>query len=472
MLHWLEIVLPVVHVLGIITACDALMWARSPQSAIAWSVSLVTFPFVTLPFYWVFARSHFKGYRRLVSEFAKLHDDQLKGGRAIYNESISELLPIPDETRTALQRVAQRNFCSGNKVDLLINGEVTFLELLTAIERARSYILLQMYTIGNDGVGEKFREVLSKRSREGISVYVLYDEIGSSSLPSSYISEMEEAGVKIVPFSTRQGRGNFFQLNFRNHRKILIVDGKMGFLGGLNLADEYLGRSSLGNWRDTHIRVVGPAVLPMQESFLFDWSWATREPLQLKWDEASPEGDEHCLVMSYGPSDTKERGILFFLEAIRSAKERFWLATPYFVPDEAVIQELRLAALRGVDVRLLLPDTYDYFLVGMASYYYVPLVCQYGVKVYRYTHGFLHQKVFLIDDHLASVGTANLDNRSLRLNFEMMLVVVSQVFNSKVSEMFEKDLEDAFEESVSKYEKFPLPRRLGANIARLFSPVL
>ena len=302
----------------------------------------------------------------------------------------------------------------------------------------------------------------------------LYDEIGSGDLGDAYRESLTAAGATVAPFGTTRGRGNRFQLNFRNHRKIVVVDGVEGWVGGHNVGDEYLGRDpEIGHWRDTHTRIAGPAALGLQLSFLEDWNWATGELLfdQLSW-KVEPRGESAALILPSGPADRLETASLMFQQAIQGARERIWIASPYFVPDDGVVAALHLAALRGVDVRLLIPDRSDSRIVDAAAETFLEALIDSGIAVYRYQGGFLHSKHFLVDHLVSTVGTANLDNRSLRLNFEVSAIVADPTFNTQMAEMFERDLEQSRRVTKEELVGRSFARRLFTRAALLFSPVL
>lgn len=469
----LKYIIPLIHALGVVTAIDALYWSRSSQGAIAWCVSLITFPYLALPAYWVFGRRLFKGYGELQGEFSKLH-------KSVFNEKYRKYFgqslvapPLEESVKKVFETIAGQQFSSGNQVQLLIDGEATFAAILSAVANAKNYILIQFYIIRDDKIGKSIKEALLEKAAKGVRVYFLYDEVGSEALDQKYLDDLTAVGVCVHAFETQRGRGNFFQLNFRNHRRIVMVDGSTAFVGGLNIGDEYVDNTKrFGHWRDTHVQLSGPAVLPIQATFCADWFWAARTEALVSWDNAVATGTQQVLPIAFGPNDENEGCLLFVLEAIRSARRRIWMASPYFVPDDAIVQELRLAALRGVDVRILLPKKPDHVVVWLASFFYVPQVCSFGVRVFRYTAGFHHQKVILVDDNFSAIGTVNLDNRSLRLNFEIMLVVADQAFNCAVDEMLQQDFGQSSEESLKVFSELPFGLRLGAKLARLFAPVL
>ncbi len=459
------------HLMGFLSSIDAVMSTRTSQGAIAWAVSLNTLPYVAVPAYWVLGRSRFEGYvtARRASEQELEEIEQAVEDRA------DDFQAAGDGTGAILaaERLADLPVLRGNRVELLIDGKATFDSIFQGIDSAQRYILVQFFIVKDDELGRKLQEKLIARSREGVRVYFLYDEVGSHDLPGSYLETLRNAGVEIYDFHTRKGPRNRFQINFRNHRKIVVVDGRTAWIGGHNVGDEYLGKGPLGPWRDTHIRIEGPAALAAQLSFLEDWHWATGATPEVDW-AAVPVAEDgvDVLVIPSGPADPLETAGLMFTHAIHSARERIWIASPYFVPDEAVMQALQLAGLRGVDVRILIPDEPDHLLVFLAAYSYFEKAGLTGVRFYRYRKGFLHEKVMLIDDGVATVGTANFDNRSFRLNFEITAFVLDSEFASRVERMFLDDFADAREMKPEDYEDRPFWFRLGVHLARLTAPIL
>ncbi|MEM8606325.1 MAG: cardiolipin synthase [Myxococcota bacterium] len=460
------------HVLGAISAIHAVMSTRTSQGAIAWAVSLVTFPYVAVPAYWVLGRTKFQGYvsarRDTDVRNQHLEEEAVERVRRFRVEP-----PDRHESAHAAEALAGMPILGGNHVDLLVDGNATFDSILEGIDAAEEYVLFQFFIVKDDELGTRVKEHLIAKSRQGVRVYFLYDEVGSHALSSSYLNELRESGVQVSEFNTRKGRGNRFQLNFRNHRKVVVVDGKYAWIGGHNVGDEYVGKSEFGHWRDTHVRIEGPAVLKAQLSFCEDWAWATDAVPPLNWrpHAAKNGGDAAVLIIPTGPADDLETANLMFVHAIHSATSRIWIASPYFVPDEAVMVALQLAGLRGVDVRLLIPDNPDHLLVYLAAFSYFDQAGQTGVKFYRYLDGFLHQKVMLIDDGVATVGTANFDNRSFRLNFEITAAVANAAFVTQVERMFEDDLQHARLMEEGEYDRKPWWFRLGVRLARLTSPI-
>ncbi|HEX5818738.1 MAG TPA: cardiolipin synthase [Gemmatimonadales bacterium] len=468
----LTIALVLLHLTGLACALVAIMQTRTPQGAIAWSVSLITFPYVAVPLYLVFGRTKFQGYltaRERVAEQVVAASTRL--GAAIEPYVVRPAQHIP--AHAALTRIAQQPFTDRNAVSLLIDGEAAFASIFAGIAAARTHVLAQFYIVRDDGLGRRFRDALIAKAREGVPVYFLYDELGSYGLPDRYCDALTDAGVKVSAFNSTRGRGNRFQINFRNHRKCVVVDGHVAWVGGHNLGDEYLGLDrKIGKWRDTYARVEGPAALGVQFVFATDWLWASGEVPDLAWDPCpAPEGNAAVLVCRSDPSDVFEEAAMMYLQVLMMATKRLWIATPYFVPDMGMVSALQLAGLRGVDVRLLLPERSDNRIGDLAARSYIEQMDRAGIKMLLYREGFLHQKCFVVDDVLAGVGTANFDNRSFRLNFELTLLVSDRAFVEATAAMLTDDLEKAVPVTAATYRGHRFSRRLLIRLARLTAPV-
>lgn len=594
------------HVLGILAAFHAIAYARTSQGAIAWAVALIAMPYLTVIPYLFLGSSRFAGYvdaRRLGNQRMRTQArDAHWAGHA--DDGGYAAAQLGANAVRAMTFLADMPFVAGNAVRLLVNGKATFDAIFDAIDKAEHYIAIQFFIVRDDPLGWALRDKLLARAAAGVKVYFLYDGIGSYDLSRSYVASLRDGGVAVREFATRKFI-NRFQINFRNHRKIVVVDGLRAFVGGHNVGVEYLGeKAPLSPWRDTHIELRGPAVANIQFAFLEDWYWVTQrlpdfdvpkvvaaevEERLARIDEAIARdvdaseldlGDEtatldevagfaetpdrtgdalesahtrlaaepatgasmhtdtgaqttplirgpravqnaqldrphssadahgargetdddvqnvvplppspapteprrpgyrpgtpnmRCQVIATGPADRQETASLFFVEAINAARHRVWITTPYFIPDEAVFAALRLAVMRGVDVRIMIPSRRDHFVVFEASMLHAHDALKSGIRIYRYRPGFLHQKVMLIDDRAASVGTANLDNRSFRLNFELIVLAVDREFAAKVEAMLVEDFAHCFEIDRTEYSSAPAWRRLTMTIARLFSPIL
>lgn len=464
-----------VHLLGLASAGHALVNCRTSTAAIAWAISLFTFPWVTLPLYWTIGRDRFYGYVQA------LRAGKLVGSRhQVVQEFLDRMEPFrshpPEHLAqglTTFERLARMPLTGDNRVDLLVDGEATFASLFEGIASAREYVLVFFFLVADDGIGKELKSRLIRKAREGVRVYFMYDEFGSMSLTRSYLDDLRSAGVDVQVFRTNKGLLNGLQINFRNHRKIVVVDGRAAWVGGINVQDDSLGKSEwYGPWRDTHVRIEGPAVQSVQLVFAEDWYWATSEVPSLNWTPSPGRGDANAVYLASGPADEIEVGTLFFLHCLGLARKRIWLATPYFVPDASVLHALHLAALRGVDVRVILPDRWDFFYMYLAAFAYLPAVSDAGIRVYRYHAAYTHQKVMLLDDEIAWVGSSNMDNRSMALNFEGNAIVHDRPFAAEMERMLLRDMGNSRLVSDDDYNTKSLLFKAGVNIVRLFAPVL
>lgn len=451
-----------------------LMTYRTAQGAVAWIISLLAMPLLAVPLFLLFGRNRFYGYVR-----ARRSDDQtLEPVIARFEEQLATLPHTgqahSDDELQVLCNLGRQPFTSGNQCTLLENGKATFEALFDAMEAATDYILLEFYIVRSDRVGQRIHHILRRKLADGVRVYFLYDDIGSVWLPRKYLKDLARAGAQVASFGNGNVRRRRFQINFRNHRKLLICDGRVGFVGGINLGDEYLG-TDLGEepWRDTHCRIEGPAALGLQLAWLEDWNWAAPDNPDLNWTpvESRPDGED-VLILPSGPADRWETCTLFFLNCINNARQRLWIASPYFVPDFQIMNALHLAALRGVDVRILIPEQSDSRLISMAAYSYLVQATAAGIGIYHYRPGFMHQKVILVDQRYAAVGTANMDNRSMRLNFEITALFRSERTISDVERMLERDLKSCRRLTEKDYETKSVLFRLACRSIRLMAPLL
>lgn len=470
----LTLLLGTVYGLALLCVFRILLHYRTAQGAIAWIVALLAFPYVTLPLFVLFGRNRFAGYIR-----ARRSGDEALNQLLTVFENENELTRVPktDDPSPELRvltSLVRQPFTSGNHCILLKDGRETFDALFDAMESARQYILLEFYIVRSDRVGQRIKSILKRKLAEGVKVYFIYDDIGSVWLSRNYLKELTSAGARVAAFGDGNVRRRRFQINFRNHRKLVICDGTLGFVGGINLGDEYLGtKSNALAWRDTHCRIEGPAAMGLQLAFVEDWYWAASDLPSLNWTPMpSPHDNQEVLILPTGPADQFDTGTLFFLNCINSARERIWITSPYFVPDLQIVNALQLAALRGVDVRILIPENPDHQLVRLAAYSYLVQASKAGISIYRYQPGFLHEKVVLVDDRYAAVGTANLDNRSMRLNFEIAAVFTDDTFITEVRQMLEEDLRHCRPMTEADYSERSVAFRLACRAVRLLAPLL
>jgi cardiolipin synthase len=461
------------HVGGIICALNAAGRSHTAEGAAAWVLGLVFMPYLALPAYAVFGPPDME---RMAAA--------RRPARRIALERIGKV-PLPRDTdpspeaefrRAPLEALAPLPVLAAPKPELLTDMNRAFDMMFDAIDDAKETVFVQFYIVRDDGLGRRLKDRLIAKARQGVAVYVLYDRIGSHNAPSRYWREMEEAGVEVFPFEVIRGLGRFLRLNFRNHRKMVVADGRVAIIGGPNVGDEYLGLDpSFGAWRDTAMKLTGAAAAAAEACFLEDWVLAggALPETPSAHCEAPAEGEgAPTLILPTGPADRLPACTLALVHLASAARERLWIATPYFVPDLDILTALKLAALRGVDVRILIPDKPDHAIVWFAAFAYADEALSSGIKLYRYTEGFMHQKAWVVDGWAAAIGTVNLDSRSLRLNFEVTGLVFDTAFTAEVAAMLEADFERSFRYDADAHAKRPLRVKILAPAARLAGPVL
>ena len=453
-------------------ALHSLMHTRSTQGTIAWMICLLAVPVAAVPLYLVFGVRSIE--RRTKREMRDCGAESLQPALAPY---LLEGGPI---IRT-MQKCCGCGLVGDNAVELLRDGNDTYPELERAIRKARRFVLVEFYIIRNDKVGEKLRDVLVERARAGLDVYVIYDEIGSMKLARGYLGTLRAAGVHVAPFNGKRfWLSSILRVNFRNHRKLVVVDGLLAYMGSLNIGLEYWRsrrrrhRSRSEYWRDTFIGLRGPAVCQAMQSFMRDWHRATGENIAAQVQvQPQPAGTTPCQLVPSSPSDGESSNWhLMVLELAAHAKERLWLATPYLVPTDALYAALQAAALRGVDVRILVPRKSDNRMADLALLTFLQGLVSSGVKMLAYTPGVLHEKVTLMDRELCSIGSANLDERSLRLNFELTMLMEGREMNARVAAMLEDDMSRSVPLAADAWETSRWHVRVAARLCRLLSPVL
>lgn len=463
------ILLVVLEIAAFYCAFQAVRHARTPQGSVAWVVFLIAAPYLAVPAFLFLGSFKYQDYI-----VARRDSEDVTDGIARFIEDFRPKDGSNTGVYNALGKIAEIPAGSGNDIEILVDGKETFGAIFNAFENAQNYILIQSYIIRDDRLGKRFADCLIAQVNRGVHIRLLYDAVGCAGLPSSYLTQLTDNGIEVLNAHARGGPRSRFQVNFRNHRKTIVVDGEVGFTGGLNVGDEYMGEDpNFGAWRDTHARVHGPLVQQLQLVFAEDWYWASKEALidQLEWDVKRAQANLDGVVVATGPGDTFDTGSLYFCTLINAARERIWIASPYFVPESDIMTALKLAAMRGVDVRILTPEIVDHKIVWLVALAYFDEMIEAGVQIWRYNEGFTHQKVILVDENIISVGTTNLDNRSCRLNFEATAVVFGLEPALKVAEMLEADFSRSFL-LTTKLDDRPLLIRYGAPVARLFSPLL
>jgi cardiolipin synthase len=455
-----------------------LMTKKDASGAVAWSLVIILVPLMGAVLFWVFGYTHvnrpLRRVRRQRSAYRAQHPPRTQS--ASRGEEEEDEHPA---TYSNLGQVARRvhafPITPGNSVALYHDTQEAFTALLDAIREARHHIHLEFFIVRSDITTDALVAVLAHKVREGVEVRLLYDAMGSVNLKSRSLRPLLDAGGTARAFLPLNPLRSRIQVNLRNHRKIAVVDGRVGFTGGMNIGDEYLGKDDyFGYWRDSFLRVAGPAVAGLQRVFAEDWDFACREPLNgdAYFPELPATGDAVVQVVESGPDQEIKSIREIYFAAILSAQKRLWIASPYFVPDSGILDALRLARYRGVDVRLLTVLKPDHYLAYFAARYYMTEMLEVGVQIFQYKRGMMHAKLMMVDGQWAMVGSANLDNRSLHLSFEAGCALYTPALVAELEEQFERDLKDSVRLEAKVFARRSYVSRLTENACRLLSPLL
>lgn len=366
---------------------------------------------------------------------------------------------------------------SDNCVEIFTDGKEKFHSLFTDIQNAKEFIHLQYYIFKNDQLGTKLINLLTEKAQQGVKVRILYDDLGSKSLQKRALKKLKDAGGEIEAFFPSKLPLINFRINYRNHRKLVIIDGKIGYLGGFNVGDEYLGlKEKFGYWRDTHLRITGSAVYAIQTRFILDWNQASnRYDISYSpslFPPVETRGKVSMQIVSSGPDSELEQIKYGFIKLISSAKKSIWIQTPYFVPDVSMMDSLKIAALTGKDVRIMIPNKPDHPFIYWATMSHIGEILKAGAKVYIYNNGFIHAKTIIVDGKLSSVGTANIDVRSFRLNFEVNAFIYDEGIAQQLTESYCRDMDVSQILTLYDYNQRSLSIRFKESISRLLSPIL
>lgn len=364
-----------------------------------------------------------------------------------------------------------------NTIKIFTDGKEKFKSLFQDIEAAKDHIHLQYYILKRDNLGKKLIGKLAEKARNGVKVRVLYDDLGSRSLTKNFFKDLRAAGGEVEAFFPSRFHFINLRLNYRNHRKLAIIDGKIGYVGGFNVGDEYLGLNpKFGYWRDTHLRIEGSAVYPIQTRFILDWNQAShRHDIYYApgyFPLVDTSGNVGMQIVTSGPDSEWEQIKNGYIKMISSAKQSILIQTPYFIPDASLLDAVRIAALSGIDVRIMIPNKPDHPFVYWATYSYIGEMLKAGAKVFIYENGFIHAKTIIVDDEICSVGTANIDVRSFRLNFEVNAFIYDEKISRALVNHFYDDADLSTELTFDAYLKRSMIIRFKESISRLLSPIL
>jgi len=481
-MNWI-LLIEIIYISVLVLVCLRIIYdTRSVTKTMAYLLFVIFFPVIGMVFYFSFGINYRK---RKMYNSKLLADEQLLGALRDY------ISPYTDETLRRSSGVLQHNrelasfltrdlhsqLTGHNQVKVLLNGEEKFPEMLKAISEARHHIHIEYYIYENDTIGRQLAELLMQKAKEGVTVRFIYDDFGSRDIRKKLVPRLKAAGVQAFPFHKVLILLLANRLNYRNHRKVVIVDGQTAFTGGINVSDKYINQSdSRLYWRDTHLRIDGPGVYYLQYLFLCDWRFCSGEGLaadKMLFMPPSLEANNTLVQIAASGPDSNQPSILYsLLQAVYLAEKEILITTPYFIPGESMLEALSIAALSGLQVKLLVPGISDSKLVNAAARSYYGDLLDAGVEIYLYKKGFVHAKTMVTDSKLAVVGSANMDYRSFELNFEVNAFVYDTTVATSMRETFFADLQHATRIDPERWAQRALYREIVEKIARLLSPLL
>jgi cardiolipin synthase len=454
---------------------------KDPTATLAWVLVLLIFPGFGFLLYLLLAQNFsrkqlfiMKVYaKKTFGDYIKVQKELFSTGGLVFNDKNIEI--YKDLIKMNLFYYGF-SYTQNNEIEIYTDGERKFQELFNSLENAKDHIHMEYYIIRNDDLGNKLFDILSKKAKEGVEVRLLYDSVGGRQISKDKIEKLKGSGVKVAVFFASTVPFINFKINYRNHRKIVVIDGIVGFVGGFNVGNEYMGlNNKIGYWRDTHLKIRGDAVIDLQTRFFLDWSHASKQELMFLpkyFPDNRIQGKVGIQIISSGPDKSDEVIKSNYVKMINSAKKSILIQTPYFIPDASVFEAIKIAAASGVDVRIMIPCKPDHPFVYWATYWYCGGLLKYGVKVYIYEYGFLHAKTLVIDGTVASVGTANFDVRSFKLNFECNAIIYDTKTSQMLYDIFTDDLNYSMELTRELYLERGILIRFKESVCRLLAPLL
>ncbi|ANQ64771.1 cardiolipin synthase [Staphylococcus equorum] len=470
-------------ILNLIFAFTIIFMERRSAGAVwAWLLVLVFIPILGFIIYLLFGRQIQRDRIFTLDEEDKIGIEMIVNEQleALKNDEFSkgnhQIVKFKDMVQMLLYNNAAF-LTTDNDIDIFTDGREKFDALIKDINEAKEYIHIQYYIFRNDDLGKRILIALEQKLEQGLEVKMLYDDMGSRSLSLKDFKSFRNKGGKVEAFFPSKLPLINLRVNYRNHRKLVIIDGHIGYIGGFNVGDEYLGlKKKFGYWRDTHLRIVGDAVNALQLRFMLDWNvQSTRDNLKYAeryFPDVDSGGTIGVQIASSGPDEEWEQIKYGYLKMITSAKQSIHIQSPYFIPDQSFLDAIKIAALGGVNVNIMIPNKPDHPFVYWATYNNVASLLDAGVNIFHYDNGFLHSKILLIDDEVASVGTTNMDHRSFTLNFEINAFIYDTFITKELKATFEKDLALSYRLTKEEYEKRSLWIKFKEGIARLISPIL
>ncbi len=479
----MPIYLIILYVLVLLVVCVRIIYnTNTPSKGLAYLLLVVMFPVGGIIIYLSVGLNYRKSklYRRKIDIDLKVFLE-IEEKRSIYSQEVlarnkaklGEFYPL-------VHLLSKKSVLSdNNQVQLLTNGEEKFPEILKSLQAAKHHIHIEYYIYENDTIGKQLAEILIAKAKEGVKVRFIYDDFGSKGIRSNIAKQLREAGIEAVPFYKINFVRLANRLNYRNHRKIIVIDGMVGYIGGINVSDRYINptKNKLF-WRDTHLKIVGSAVLNLQFTFLTDWNFCAKENIRFSNDYfpvnnmTKEYGNQFVQIVASGPDSDYPRIMYSLMQTILLAKKELLITTPYFIPTSSFLNAIKIAALSGVDVKLLIPGVSDSIIVNTTSQSFYQELLEAGVKIYKYNKGFIHAKTLVCDGVVSSIGSANLDIRSFDLNFEVNAVIYDTKIASQLVHQFAVDLESSEEITLERWSKRPLYIKLIEKVLHLFSALM
>ncbi len=453
---------------------------RSPLKTLSWILVLILMPVGGVVLYVFFGQNLRK--KKIIRRKGLKNDERIKNmarkqGSSLPHSALFNSEAISEKKSNVLLQLNNSDavVSTGNKVTLFTDGKDKFDHLLNDLRQAQKFIHLQYYILALDGIGKELVALLKEKARQGVEVRVIVDDVGSWNLKNRFFRSLRKEGIEIYSFLQVRFPSFTSKVNYRNHRKIVIIDGLMAYMGGINVADRYIhGTKKLGYWRDTHIKIEGEAVSSLQAIFLVDWYFVSQKEIcDAKYFPVVPPcGNKVIQISSSGPDSDWPAIMMGFVKLISTAKNYVYIATPYFMPNESVVMALKIAAMGGVDVSILIPDRSDAIFTKYSSRSYIREMLTAGVKVYMYQKGFVHSKVIVSDDVVSSIGSTNMDFRSFEQNFEVTSFIYDTSFAKEVKASFDEDFSNSKFVLLKEWRKRPLKQKILESFARVFSPLL
>lgn len=468
------ILLIVLYLYMIVSAISVLLLEnRNPVRSLSWVIVLVLLPVIGIVLYLLIGQNYRK--QKIISKKSIRHNTKLPKTE-FQPEDFSAFIGKTQYLNLVnlLNKNSDAPAYGCNKIEVLADGEATFNAMFEAIQEAKDHIHIEFFIFGDDKISNHLRELLIEKARKGIRVRMIYDYLGSIDLSKRYLQSLRDAGVYVKPFLPLRLRLRRSKINFRNHRKLLIVDGKLGFTGGLNFADRYIFGNTLGKWRDTFVKFEGAVVHGLQSLFLTDWYFVERKLItDLKYYPEPEKYSENLVqIVNSGPDSDWESIMQGIASAIMSSCKYVYMHTPYFVPNDVILNAVSTAALSGIDVRLMIPTASDSKLSDACTFSYLGEILEAGVRVYQYKEGFLHSKAIVIDDFISVVGSANLDERSFNQNFEANAFIYDTETSVELRQLFINDQDNCNEITLDDWNNRKRSQKLKESFARLFSPII